>query len=158
MADRLTRTAAKRAQVDILAHRGRRSHRHLHGCYQRTVRKGRDRDIPMFSGQSAGLGTRAGDQQYVTGTPKVSVKQGPSLKGIGSRSMVSLHALMISPSLSAISTLAPLGNSSKLTLAKSSTQPVNKTHNSQPSPTYHSHWPSDSQAGDRTLSCSSTAS
>lgn len=54
----------------------------------------------MFSGQSDGFGTRAGDQQYVTGTRNVSVKQGPSLKGIGSKSMVPLHALIMSPSLS----------------------------------------------------------
>ena len=57
------------------------------------------RNVPIFSGQSDGLGTKAGDQQYVTGTRNVSVKQGPSLKGIGSRSIVPLHVLMMSPSL-----------------------------------------------------------
>ena len=56
-------------------------------------------DLPMLVPQSAGFGTSAGDQQYVTGTRSVSRSLGASDDGTGSRSIVSLQSLMTSPSL-----------------------------------------------------------
>lgn len=54
---------------------------------------------PMCAGQSKGLGTSDGDQQYVNGICKVSAKFGPSVIGTGSRSRLFLQSLTISPSL-----------------------------------------------------------
>jgi len=53
----------------------------------------------MCDGQSSGFGTRAGDQQYVNGIFSVSTRSGPSVSGIGSRSIDFLHLLMTSPRL-----------------------------------------------------------
>lgn len=58
-----------------------------------------DSHIPMCCGQSAGLGTSAGDQQYVCGTSSVSNNNGPSELGTGSRSSDFRHLLTISPIL-----------------------------------------------------------
>lgn len=56
--------------------------------------------IPMYEGQSNGFGTSAGDQQYVNGTSKSSVKLGPAAVGIGSKSSVFfLQPLIISDNL-----------------------------------------------------------
>lgn len=54
----------------------------------------------MWEGQSAGLGIKAGDQQYVTGTLRVPRRKGPSVAGMGSNAKVSLrHLLTRSPIL-----------------------------------------------------------
>jgi hypothetical protein len=54
----------------------------------------------MLEAQSAGLGIKAGDQQYVTGTLRVPRRKGPSVDGTGSSSKVSLrHLLTRSPIL-----------------------------------------------------------
>ena len=80
---------------------------------------------PMWEGQSAGLGTKAGDQQYVNGILRVSANAGPSNIAISSRSMDFRHLLITSPSLSVVLELecsVPYGGV-LLTLAMSSTRP-----------------------------------
>lgn len=56
-------------------------------------------NLPILEPQSAGLGTSAGDQQYVIGVFSFSIRQDPSEKAMCSRSMLSLHWLITSPSL-----------------------------------------------------------
>ena len=53
----------------------------------------------MCAGQSIGLGTNAGDQQYVNGIFKDSARLGPCTIAIGSKSRVARHLLITSPSL-----------------------------------------------------------
>lgn len=53
----------------------------------------------MLSGQSAGLGTNEGDQQYVNGILSTSARHGPSVRGMGSMSNEWRQSLMRSPSL-----------------------------------------------------------
>lgn len=57
----------------------------------------------MCDGQSSGFGTRAGDQQYVWGTLRVSIILVATTAGTGSKqSVVSRQSLMTSPSLQSI--------------------------------------------------------
>ena len=55
--------------------------------------------MPIWSGQSDGLGTSDGDQQYVKGILSASTRHGPSDLGMGSKSSESRQVLMRSPSL-----------------------------------------------------------
>jgi hypothetical protein len=58
-----------------------------------------ERSIPIWDGQSFGLGTSDGDQQYVNGILKELVRLGPSMPGTGSKSKVFRNLLITSPSL-----------------------------------------------------------
>lgn len=53
----------------------------------------------MCEGQSAGFGTRAGDQQYVKGIFNVCVSMGASNMATSSKSIDLRHLLMMSPRL-----------------------------------------------------------
>jgi len=54
----------------------------------------------MYSGQSAGFGTKEGDQQYVNGTCRYSASEGPIDAGTGLRlNDFFRHRLMTSESL-----------------------------------------------------------
>ncbi len=55
--------------------------------------------MPIWSDQSAGLGTSDGDQQYVKGILSASTRHGPSDLDMGSKSSESRQVLMRSPSL-----------------------------------------------------------
>ncbi len=55
--------------------------------------------MPIWSDQSAGLGTSDGDQQYVKGILSASTRHGPSDLDTASKSSESRQSLMRSPSL-----------------------------------------------------------
>ena len=77
--------------------------------------------MPILSGQSAGLGTNEGDQQYVKGILSASARPGPSVLDMGSKSNEWRQVLMRSPSLQATVRRYPIPftKCAGLTLAKS---------------------------------------
>lgn len=80
----------------------RRNHKHLGKLNIKAILG--KQHLPMCDGQSTGLGTKAGDQQYVKGISRASANEGPTAVGTGSRSIVFLHLLITSPRLNITST------------------------------------------------------